>query len=95
MAGYSGNVLLLYIGPAGQGVAGPAMLRTTGLYALCNAALTCALYTLEWRHERRVPPPASREKPASRAKPASQPTPHTARNGKHLTEPLLPPPSQE
>ena len=57
MIGYSGNVILLWIGPGDQGVAGSSMLRTTGLYACCNAALVTALYVLEarWEHAQEKP----------------------------------------
>ena len=53
MAGYSGNVVLLYLGPnKAEGVAGPSMLRATGTVALCNVVVVCLLYLLEARHER-------------------------------------------
>ena len=53
MAGYTGNVLLLMLGPRGdEGVAGPSMLRATGYVACANAVLVTALYVLEARHQR-------------------------------------------
>jgi hypothetical protein len=54
MAGYSGNLLLLAFGPAGEGLAGAPMLRSTGFVCLLNACCVAVLYLIEARRERAV-----------------------------------------